>query len=85
MLVSIITPSFNQAGFIKDAILSLKDQDYPEIEHIVIDGGSTNGTIEILKKYLHLTWISEPDNGQVKAINKDLKMAREKGNCLTQY
>ncbi|HAV42944.1 TPA: hypothetical protein DCX15_02885, partial [bacterium] len=81
LLVSIITPSFNQVNFIEETILSVKDQDYPEIEHIVIDGGSTDGTIEILKKYPHLTWISELDEGQVEAINKGFKMA--KGEVIT--
>lgn len=75
-LVSIITPSFNQAEFIEETILSVKSQDYPNIEHIVIDGGSTDGTIDILKKYPHLTWISEPDKGQAEAINKGFKMAK---------
>lgn len=80
-LVSIITPSFNQAGFIEETILSIKSQNYPNIEHIVIDGGSSDRTIEILRKYPHLSWISEPDEGQADAINKGFKMA--KGEILT--
>lgn len=74
-LVSIVTPSFNQAEFIEETILSVKNQDYPNIEHIVIDGGSSDGTIDILKKYPHLIWISEPDKGQTDAINKGFRMA----------
>ncbi|MEC4686370.1 MAG: glycosyltransferase family 2 protein [Nitrospirota bacterium] len=74
--VSIITPSYNQGQFIEETILSVKNQDYPNIEHIVIDGGSTDGTLDILKKYdKDIIWLSEPDNGQTHAINKGLRMA----------
>jgi glycosyltransferase involved in cell wall biosynthesis len=72
-LVSVITPSYNQGRFIEDTLLSVKNQDYPNVEHIVIDGGSTDNTLEILRKHANkynLTWISEPDNGQSDAINK---------------
>ncbi|MGB9763380.1 MAG: glycosyltransferase family 2 protein [Minisyncoccia bacterium] len=78
-LVSIITPSFNRANFIESNIKSLINQTYKNFEHIVIDGGSTDGTIEILKKYenvYNLRWISEPDNGMYDAINKGIKMAK---------
>ena len=75
-LVSIVTPSFNQGEFIEENILSVKKQDYPNIEHIIIDGGSTDGTLGILKRYEgDVTWISEPDNGQSQAINKGFAMA----------
>jgi len=77
-LVSIITPSFNQARFIKYTILSVKNQTYPNIEHIIIDGGSSDNTLEILRKYedtYNMRWISEPDEGQADAINKGFKMA----------
>ena len=73
--ISIITPSFNQAQFLEKNIKSVIDQHYPSVEHIVIDGGSTDGTIDILKKYPHLRWVSEPDRGQTHALNKGFRMA----------
>jgi glycosyltransferase involved in cell wall biosynthesis len=74
--ISIITPSLNQANFIEETILSVLNQNYPNLEYIVVDGGSTDQTKEILRKYEHrLTWISEPDDGQANAINKGLKLA----------
>jgi len=78
-LVSIITPSYNQGKFIEDTILSVKNQDYPYIEHIVIDGQSKDNTLKILEKYenrYNLQWISEPDKGQAEAINKGFKMSK---------
>ncbi|MGE7270688.1 glycosyltransferase family 2 protein [Brevibacillus panacihumi] len=79
-LVSIITPSYNQAAFIKQTIESVLRQDYPRIEHIVVDGASSDGTQAILRQYSQLgerfRYISEPDGGQSHAINKGLKMAK---------
>ncbi|GAH24996.1 unnamed protein product, partial [marine sediment metagenome] len=63
--VSIITPTLNQGRFIEYTILSVKHQKYPNIEHIIVDGGSTDNTLEILRKYNNtydIRWISEPDN-----------------------
>ncbi|MFI5251109.1 MAG: glycosyltransferase family 2 protein [Bacteroidota bacterium] len=73
---SIISPSYNQASFIEANIQSVMNQDFSDVEHIIIDGGSTDGTIDILKKYPHLRWVSEPDNGQAHALNKGFKMAK---------
>ena len=76
-LVSIVTPSYNQGQFIEDTILSVQNQDYPCIEHIVIDGGSTDNTLDILRKYdSKITWISEKDEGQSDAVNKGFAMAK---------
>ena len=70
-LVSIVTPSLNQAAFIEKTIFSVLNQDYPNIEYIVMDGGSTDGTLDILQKCSDdLIWVSEPDRGQSDAINK---------------
>jgi glycosyltransferase involved in cell wall biosynthesis len=77
-LVSIITPSYNQSAFLKETIESVLSQDYPVVEYWVIDGGSTDGSVEIIKQYQdRLTgWISEPDRGQAEAINKGFVRAK---------
>lgn len=74
--VSIVTPSFNQGQFVERTILSVLNQDYTNIEYIVMDGGSTDDTLGILEKYEdRLIWKSEPDKGQSDAINKGFQMA----------
>lgn len=74
--ISIITPSFNQGGYLESTIQSVLAQNYPNTEHIIIDGGSTDGTLAILQQYSqYLTWLSEPDEGQAQAINKGLRQA----------
>jgi glycosyltransferase involved in cell wall biosynthesis/ADP-heptose:LPS heptosyltransferase len=73
--ISIITPSFQQGRFIEENIRSVLDQGYPNFEHVIVDAGSTDQTLPILKKYAHLRWISEPDLGQTHAINKGILMS----------
>lgn len=72
--ISIITPTRNCATYIRTCIESLLEQNYENFEHIVVDGQSTDNTVEILKEYPHLKWISEPDHGEAEALNKALKM-----------
>jgi len=81
-LVSIITPSFNQGPFLEATILSVLEQDYENIEYIVIDGGSSDNSIEIIQKYSDRIayWVSEKDRGQTEAINKGF--ARAHGSIL---
>jgi len=75
MKISIVTPSYNQGEFIEDTIRSVLDQDHDDVEHIVMDGGSTDGTRAVLAKYPHLQWTSERDGGQSDAINKGFRRA----------
>ena len=76
-LVSIITPSLNQGKFIRATIESVLSQDYPNVEYIIMDGGSTDETASVVKDYAsRLTFISEKDRGQSHAINKGFRMAR---------
>jgi glycosyltransferase involved in cell wall biosynthesis len=76
--ISIITPSYNQGRFIEETIRSVLLQGYPKLRYVVIDGGSTDGSVEVIKKYSPwLTyWVSEPDHGQSHAINKGFAQAR---------
>lgn len=70
--ISIVTPVFNQVNFIKETIQSILSQGYPNLEYIIIDGGSTDGTVDIIKKYESQLayWVSEPDNGMYDALQK---------------
>lgn len=80
--ISILTPSLNLERFLVDTIESILNQSYRNFEHIVVDGGSTDNTIGILKKYPHIRWISEKDDSIVQAYRKGLNMA--KGEYIMQ-
>lgn len=79
MKFSIITPCYNCVEFIEQCILSIKNQNYHDFEHIIVDGGSTDGTLEIIQKYENtysMRWVSGKDNGMYDAINKGFAMAK---------
>jgi len=75
MKISVITPCLNSAEYLEHAIKSVQEQNVQNSEHIIVDGGSTDGTLDIIKKYPHLNWISEPDDGQSDAMNKGFRLS----------
>lgn len=72
---SVVTPSLNHKAFLEQNIRSVLDQKSPNLEHIIVDGGSTDGTLDLLKSFPHLRWTSEPDRGQAHALNKGFRKA----------
>ena len=73
--ISIVTPCLNMGAFIEDAIRSVQSQAYPNFEHIIVDACSSDNTLEVLKRYPHLRWVSEKDRGQSDGLNKGFRMA----------
>jgi glycosyltransferase involved in cell wall biosynthesis len=73
--ITVITPSFNAAATIEETLRSVRDQDYPHVEHVVVDGGSTDGTVAILEAAEGVRFVSEPDRGLSHAMNKGVDMA----------
>jgi len=74
--ISIVTPCLDRRQFIEEAIQSVVHQDYPQIEHLIVDGGSTDGTLDLLRNHPHLRIITEPDEGVYDALNKGIRLAR---------
>ena len=79
-LISVITPSLNSGSYLEAAIRSVLAQDYRAFEHVVVDGGSTDATLDVLRRYPHVRWTSEPDGGQSEAMNKGF--ARASGDVV---
>jgi glycosyltransferase involved in cell wall biosynthesis len=80
-LFSVVTPSFNQAQYLDACIQSVLAQNEPDFEHLVFDNCSTDGSLEVLRKYPHVRWVSEPDRGQSHALNKGFAAARGQVIC----
>src|SRR5216684_3792350 len=81
--ISIVTPSYNQGHFLEETILSVLNQGYPNLEYVVVDGGSTDNSVEIIRKYEDRLawWVSEKDRGQVEALNKGINQTTAEWFC----
>jgi glycosyltransferase involved in cell wall biosynthesis len=73
--LSVITPVYNAAATLPETLASVRDQGYPRLEHIIVDGGSTDGTVDLLREADGISWVSEPDRGLAHAMNKGVAMA----------
>jgi len=73
--ISVVTPCLNSAITIRETLESVQQQDYPNVEHVVMDGGSTDGTLDIIREYPHLIWVSEKDEGHYHAMDKGIRKA----------
>ncbi len=82
--ISIVTPSFNQGDFLVEALESVRIQNHPDVEHLVLDGVSNDGTLKLLqsldgnRSWSHVRWQSGPDGGQSEALNRGFKMAEQR-------
>src|SRR5271169_3251465 len=73
--ISVVTPCFNSIHTLRETIESVARQDYPHVEHLVVDGSSTDGTLDILRSHPHLNWVSEKDEGHYHAMDKGTRLA----------
>jgi glycosyltransferase involved in cell wall biosynthesis len=73
--ITVVTPTFNSINTVRETIESVRSQNYPSLEHLVIDGGSKDGTLDVLKEYPHVSWVSEKDEGHYHAMNKGIQSA----------
>lgn len=85
--ISVVTTNFNQEKYLEETILSVLNQNYPNLEYIVIDGGSTDGSVDIIKKYADKLayWISEPDEGMYYGLQKGFDRSTRRNNGMDKF